>query len=234
MGLLAGRSDGSGPAPAALRSDDRTDTARRIALAQRIRNAAKDARGTPAERYLASRAIMIPPPSSLRWAPLLRRPDGTTGPAMVARVDRLDGALVGVLRTWLYRDDAGYWHRRDRASLGPIGGGAVRLAPAAETLMVGEGIETCLAAMQAAAQPAWASLSTAGMTALRLPAVVRLVIILTDHDANGAGERAARAAAQRWLGESRRVRIAMPPEPGTDMADVLVGCTCAEMRDAAA
>jgi hypothetical protein len=66
---------------------------------------------------------------------------------------------------------------------------------------------------------------------------VRQVIILADHDANGAGERAARAAAIRWVGEGRRVRIAMPPEPGTDFADLLAGRSCAPMaevhRDAA-
>ena len=37
------------------------------------------------------------------------------------------------------------------------------LAPAHETLLVGEGVETCLAAMQATAQPAWAALSTSGL-----------------------------------------------------------------------
>jgi putative DNA primase/helicase len=131
---------------------------------------------------------------------------------MVARVDGLDGELTGVHRTWLDRDEAGVWLRRDRASLGPIGGGAVRFAPGAETLLIGEGMETCLAAMQATTQPAWAALSTSGMTALRLPAGVRTVIILADHDRSGAGERAARAAARRWLAERRRVRIALPPE----------------------
>ena len=42
-------------------------------------------------------------------------------------------------------------------------GGAVRLAPAAEKLMVGEGIETVLAAMQATGMPGWAALSTSGL-----------------------------------------------------------------------
>ena len=31
--------------------------------------------------------------------------------------------FVGVHRTWLYRNDSGLWGRRDRATLGPIGGG---------------------------------------------------------------------------------------------------------------
>ena len=106
--------------------------------------------------------------------------------------------------------------------LGGASGGAVRLAPAAEALMVGEGVETCVAAMQATGQPAWAALSTSGLTALILPPIVRQVVSLADHDANGAGERAAHKAAQRWLAEGRRARIAMPPEPGTDFNDVLL------------
>jgi len=156
---------------------------------------------------------------------------------MVARIDNIDGEPIGIHRTYLARDDRGQWRRRDRASLGPIGGAAVRLAPAGDTLMIGEGIETCLAAMQATAQPAWAALSTSGMVALILPPTVRSVVILADHDRNGAGGRAALAAGQRWLAEGRRVRIAMPPEPGTDIADVLAGRAytgIAEVRDAAA
>jgi putative DNA primase/helicase len=49
------------------------------------------------------------------------------------------------------------------------------------------------------------------------------VIICADHDANGVGECAARSAAERWLSEGRRVRIALPPKPGTDFNDVLAG-----------
>jgi putative DNA primase/helicase len=211
------------PLPATTRPDERGNTGHRIAIAQRIWDAAQDARGTHVVPYFAGRLITIPPPPVLRYAPALRRQDGSYGPAMVARIDDLDGGLIGVHRTWLARDQVGAWRRRDRASLGPIGGGAVRLTPAAETLMIGEGIETCLSAMQATGMPAWAGLSTSGMVALILPPIVRTVIILADHDRNGAGERAARTAAQRWLDEGRRVRIALPPEPDMDMADVLAG-----------
>jgi putative DNA primase/helicase len=110
-----------------------------------------------------------------------------------------------------------------KRSLGPIGGGAVQLASAAETLMISEGIETGLSAQIACALPCWAALSTSGMSALVLPSAVLTVVILADNDPNGAGERTARTAAGRWLAEGRRVRIAMPPEPGTDFNDVLLG-----------
>jgi hypothetical protein len=212
------------------RAQDFDDRGRRIELARRIWNAARDARGSPVARYLASRGIDTDLPPSLRWAPALRRTDGTNGPAMVARIDSIDGELIGISRTWLIRDDRGIWERRDRAMLGRAGGGAVRLAPVAETLMIGEGVETSLAAMQACSMPTWAALSTSGMTALRLPPIVRTVIILADHDANGAGERSARIAAQRWRCDGRQVSVWMSPVVGEDVNDLLLAADVAEVR----
>jgi len=104
--------------------------------------------------------------------------------------------------------------------LGPCRGGAVRLAAPGDMLMVGEGIETCLAAMRATGHPAWAALSTFGLRALDLPGDVRDVIVLADGDA--PGEAAARDCAWRWKREGRRVRIARPPQ-GMDFNDMLVG-----------
>jgi DNA primase len=86
--------------------------------------------------------------------------------------------------------------------------------------MVGEGIETCLAAMQATGHPVWAALSTSGLRALDLPRDVHDVIVLADGDE--AGEAAAREAALRWMRAGRRVRIARPPR-GADFNDLLLG-----------
>jgi putative DNA primase/helicase len=219
--------------PVTVRRDsDREGAARRTAVAQRIWDAARDASRTAVVNYLAGRGVQIPLPSSLRWATALRRPDGGSGPAMVARVDDVNGRLIAIHRTWLNRDPAGQWRRRDRASLGPISGGAVRLAPAAEVLMVSEGVETAASAMQAVQLPVWAALSASGLVAVVLPPIVRSVIILADHDASGAGERAARVAAARWVDEGRRVRIALPPEPGLDFNDVLCGRGSASTQEA--
>jgi hypothetical protein len=220
LGLLDGPVEYRPPAAPVVRADD---SARNVEIARRIWGEARNAHGTPVECYLAGRNLTLPVPPSLRWAPALRRPDGTSGPAMVARVDGLDGELIGIHRTFLACDASGLWRRRDRASLGPIAGGAVRLAPVAERLLVGEGIETTLAGMVATGWPGWAALSTSGLAWLVLPPVVRHVVILADHDRSGAGERSAYTAADRWLAEGRRVRVALPPEPGTDIADVLAG-----------
>jgi putative DNA primase/helicase len=232
MGLIVGRS-GDGPPLPALRSSARDHTTPRMALARRIWDAAQDVGGTPVVHYLAGRRLTIAPPPSLRWSPRCWHREARAWlPAMVARVDNIDGEPIGVHRTYLARDDRGQWRRRDRATLGPIAGGAVRLALAAETLLVGEGLETCLASMLATARPAWAALSTSGIMALALPAIVRDVVILADHDSSGAGERAARQAAERWLGEGRRVTLALPPEPGTDFNDVLLGRAHAHITEA--
>jgi hypothetical protein len=65
-----------------------------------------------------------------------------------------------------------------------------------------------------------------------LPAIVQIVIILADNDRNGAGESAARTAGQRWVAQGRQVRIAMPPERGTDFNDVLLGRASARIQGA--
>ena len=141
---------------------------------------------------------------------------------MVALVTRgVDDMPLAIHRTFLARDGSGKAPvDPQKMMLGPCRGGAVRLAPAGDVLMVGEGIETCLAAMQATGHPAWAALSTSGLRALDLPNDVRDVIVLADGD--DAGEAAARDAALRWKREGRRVRIAHPPQ-GMDFNDMLLG-----------
>jgi hypothetical protein len=140
---------------------------------------------------------------------------------MVALVTRgTDGKPVAIHRTYLARDGA------DKAQvdpqkmmLGPCRDGAVRLGLLGDVLMIGEGIETCFAAMLATGRPAWAALSTSGLRALDLPGDVREVIVLADGD--DPGEAAARDCALRWKREGRRVRIARPPQ-GMDFNDLLV------------
>jgi hypothetical protein len=141
---------------------------------------------------------------------------------MVALVtDGISGMPQAIHRTYLARDGRGKAPVASaKMMLGPCKGGAVRLAEPEDLLMVGEGIETCLAAMQASGHPAWAALSTSGLRALDLPKDVRDVIVLADGDE--AGEAAARDCALRWKRQGRRVRIARPPQ-GMDFNDMLPG-----------
>jgi hypothetical protein len=131
------------------------------------------------------------------------------------------GKPVAVHRTFLARDGRGK-ARLDppKMMLGPCRGGVVRLGQPAGVLMVGEGIETCLAAMQATGNSTWAALSTSGLRALELPKDVSEVVVLADGDE--AGESAAQHCALRWRRQGRRVRIARPPQ-GVDFNDILMG-----------
>jgi hypothetical protein len=158
----------------------------------------------------------------LRFHAGLKHPAGGFWPAMVALVTNgADATPMAVHRTFLARDGEGKAPvDPQKMMFGPCRGGAVRLADPGDLLMVGEGIETCLAAMRATGNPAWAALSTAGLRTLDLPQGVRDVIVLADGDE--AGEAAARDCAWRWKREDRHVRIARPPK-GLDFNDLLVG-----------
>jgi hypothetical protein len=204
------------------------DDMRRREAALAIWESAKRGQGTLVEVYLASRGIHLAAPVALGFHPGLKHPSGGIWAAMVALVTNgVDGQPIGIHRTFLAHDgNAKAPVEPQKMMLGPCRGGAVRLAKSGDVLMVGEGIETCLAAMQATGEPAWAALSTSGLLTLDLPSDIRNVVVLADGDE--PGERAAQACAWRWKREDRRVRIARPPR-GMDFNDMLLrGPFCIE------
>jgi hypothetical protein len=231
-GLFRG---GAGHTPRTIISASRhhDDLSRRIAHALRIWRGASNGESTIARRYLASRGITPDQWSpSLRFHPRCPRPRGYAGnfvpplPAMVGLVEHVERGQVAVHCTYLKPNGGGKADvEKPKAIFGPVAGGAVRfgMPRAGEWFAIGEGIETTLAVAAACSMPAWAALSAGGLKTLVLPPEATHVLIAADHDANGAGDRAAHEAAARWLAEGRRVRIAMSPEPGTDFADILTG-----------
>ena len=104
--------------------------------------------------------------------------------------------------------------------LGPVAGGAARLAPHGPTLVVAEGIETAMTILQETEYPVWAALSKGGIENLVLPGDVAEVIIAADHDEPGLA--AANKAARKWTAAGRKVRIAKPPIEGWDFNDQLL------------
>jgi hypothetical protein len=199
--------------------------ANRTETALAIWNATAPSDGTTVATYLAERGLYISAPPTIRSHASLKHPSGGLWPAMVALVTRgVDDEPLAIHRTFLAHDGSGKAPAYpQKMMLGPCRGGAVRLALAGDLLMVGEGIETCFAAMQATRHPAWAALSTSGLLTLDLPLDVQDVIVLADGDE--AGEAAANKAALRWRREGRRVRIAHPPQ-GIDFNDMLMGRSC--------
>ena len=202
----------------------------RIAATLAIWHSSKPAVGSLVETYLTSRSITLQAPDALRFHAGLKHPSGGHWPAMVALVSKgVDETPIAIHRTFLARDGVGKAPvDPQKMMLGPCRCGAVRLGRPRDLLLVGEGIETCLAAMVATGHPAWAALSTSGLRALDLPKDVRDVVILADAD--DAGEAAAQDCAMRWKRQGRRVRVARPPR-GLDFNDMLLGrATVVEKR----
>ncbi len=187
------------------------------------------------ERYLAARGLAgLENCAVLRFRPDCRHPAGGSWPAMIALIQDVAGTPVGIHRTYLNDAAAGKAGLvPDKASLGPIWGGAVRLGAArapggnCPQLVIGEGIETAASAGVLMGLPAWAALSAGNLAqGVLLPSHLRFVVIAADHDppaANGRcpGREAAEAAARRWRAEGRIVHIAMPDAIG-DFNNVLL------------
>jgi Toprim domain len=112
----------------------------------------------------------------------------------------------------------------DRRTLGYAG--AVKLWPAGAQLVVGEGIETVLAAAtripyrNAPLRPAWSLLSAPALERLPvLPGVERL-IVLVDHDP--VGKSAALTCANRYQRAGRTVVRLTPTRAGADFNDLVM------------
>ena len=181
-----------------------------------------------AGKYLAGRAL-----SHLIGNPMLRyrsdvpHPAGGRYPAMVAVVKNAAGRAIACHRTYLAIDGTKARLEPSKASKGPVWGGAIRLAPVAPEIVIGEGIETAASAGVLLGLPAWAAISAGNLgKGLILPPEVRSVTIAADDDGinehgHNPGIEAAETAAARWQAEGRKVRIIKPHEPGKDFNDIL-------------
>lgn len=201
--------------PAGRDAEDR-ETLQRQASARGIWRASSPIAGTLAENYLRqARGISIALPNCLRFD------NGSRSrgvPALVAAVIDLAGDVVAIQRTFLKPDGAG---KADvpvpKRALGPVGRGAVRLAPAAPVLGVAEGIETGLSAMELFRLPVWCALGS-NLARLTLPDQTRNVVIFADR--GEAGEAAAEKARAALHGQRRKVAVRFP-KVGDDFNDEL-------------
>jgi hypothetical protein len=105
----------------------------------------------------------------------------------------------------------------------------VKFWPAGEQLVVGEGIETVLAAAtrisyrSAALTPAWSAVARGGLGRLPVLPNVQRLILLVDNDKNGEGQKAAARCRQVWRAAGRTVVPLMPNQCGWDFNDVVLG-----------
>ncbi|WP_068312780.1 CHC2 zinc finger domain-containing protein [Polycladidibacter hongkongensis] len=163
------------------------DAAKERARAQAIWQQGAAFTGSPAETYLREvRALggAALQTQVLRYHPALpfwhAGADGTLriihqGPAMLAAFQRRDGRFAALHMTWL--DLTGPAQQKGKARIvaqdgsvlpakkirGPFMGSAIRLSPPALTMSLGEGIETCGAAI-ASGCPAWVAGTLGNLT----------------------------------------------------------------------
>ena len=133
-------------------------------------------------------------PASLRFHPRLKHRSGVYLPAMVAAIEYLDGAIVGVHRTFLKPDGTG------KADVEPRerwrSGGGYRLRGPSNgrrspswSLVRGNRDRACNPASDREVH-VWCALGTSNLRRVELPGFVREVIVAADHDDAGIEGRA--------------------------------------------
>ena len=218
--------------PAEMRQIPRLDEIQAQTAAKRQRalelwEHAKPLEGTLAERYLAeTRRIDLAacrmPRRVCASIRAVRSVLAVRYPCLVAlRRDAISDEPVSIHRIALTLDG----QRIERRMLGR--GGVVKLYPKGQRLIVGEGIETTLAAATRISrwgsllQPAWSAVDAGRLGSLPLIDGVERLVILVDNDLNGAGQAAALRCAERWSQAGREVVRLTPKRPGFDFNDLV-------------
>jgi putative DNA primase/helicase len=204
----------------------------RIKRAQALWNEAADPRGTRAVQYLMTRALDLAADLAgavLRYHPRCPWRNENSGrteriPALLAAFESIDtNDITAVHRIRL--DQPQRWPKADRRMLGVVHRAAVKLDPVATTIMIGEGVETCIAARQCMASgdieraPVWALGSVGAISFFpTLDGVKRLIIL---GETGEASAQVVRLCGQRWQRAGRRVQV-LYSEIGSDVNDALM------------
>jgi Toprim domain/CHC2 zinc finger len=214
--------------------DQQQSADEKIAFVREIWNATQPLAGTIGEKYLAeTRGIDVSKlpltiKSVLRFHPNCVFGSGTHRPCIVALMrDPVTDAAVGIHRIGLESRD-GKIVKLDRKALGHMG--VVKLWPldGSDRLVVGEGIETVLAAATRIAYrgapltPAWSAVAKCGLTHLPVLPGVATLIQLVDHDTNNEGQNAAARGRRTWEAAGRKVIPLIPKQVSWDFNDVVL------------
>jgi Toprim domain len=204
----------------------------RINRAQALWNEAADPRGTRAVQYLMTRALDLADDlagAALRYHPRCPWRNENSGrteriPALLAAFESIDtDDITAVHRIRL--DQPQRWPKADRRMLGVVQRAAVKLDRIATTIMIGEGIETCMAARQCMATgdieraPVWALGSVGAISFFPVLDGVKRLIILGE--SGEASAQAVRLCGQRWQNAGRRVQV-LYSDIGSDVNDALM------------
>jgi putative DNA primase/helicase len=217
---------------ASLRERRTEDDLLRIKRAQSLWNEAADPRGTMAVQYLMARALDLADDLAaavLRFHPRCPWRNEDTGraeriPALLAAFRSIDDDDITAIHR-IHLDQPQRWPKADRRMLGLVHRAAVKLDPVATTLIIGEGVETCMAARQCMATgdieraPVWALGSVGAISFFPILDGVKRLIILGE--SGEASAQAVRLCGQRWQHAGRRVQV-LYSEIGSDVNDALM------------
>jgi putative DNA primase/helicase len=216
--------DRPGPAPPPRKRSDNSG------LALALWAEARHPDGSPVEPYLASRGLALPPEAAgaaLRWHPDCPFGQGTRVGCMVALVRNVvTDQPQAIHRTAIDRDGRKLEHlgSKGRMSLGPTGGGAVKLTPDEDVELhvgIGEGLESTLSlrTMRGCERLAvWCLLSSDNMKRLPVLGGIESLCVAVDHEPTGI--LAAREVAARWQAAGREVLLFAPRERSADLNDL--------------
>jgi DNA polymerase I-like protein with 3'-5' exonuclease and polymerase domains len=210
-----------------VRPASKTSDEENIQAALRLWEQGVPIAGTLAARYLADTrridlaALPADIDAVLRFHSRCPFGPGTRHPCLLAlmRNPRTD-TVSGVHRTALSSDA----QKIERRMLGRTG--VAKLWPAGSQLVLGEGVETTLAAATrihhrgAPLRPAWSALAAIPLGQFPLIPGVERLIVLVDHDPEG--KTAAACCAERWTGAGRTVVRLTPKQRGFDFNDIIL------------
>jgi Toprim domain len=199
----------------------------RIERAVKIWNESDSPRGTAAEQYLASRCLDLPDDlagSVLRFHPRTPWRDENSGetiriPCLIAPFRSIDDDQITAIHR-IRVDQPERWPKTDRRMFGVVRRSAVKLGMPTKTLIIGEGVETCMAARQFdLGNFAWALGSVGAISFFPVLPGIRTLLILAE--TGNASAEAVKICSRRWQDSYRTVKIAKP-DIGSDMNDALM------------
>jgi putative DNA primase/helicase len=175
-----------------------------------------------AKRYFERRGLICPSyidERVLRFSPKCPFGNNERHPALIALFTGIeDNEPRAILRIALTSDG----EKINRKMLGPVGGAAIKLSPDVEVstrLHIGEGLETCIAAMLAGFRPTWAVGSAGAIAAFPVRTGIKALSILGEVNDGSANARAAQACAIRWQEADADIFV-IEPLIGGDLNDV--------------
>jgi len=176
--------------------------------------------GSIAASYLSLRGlpslVTSPALGFVDALPLSPHKAAPAAPCLLAKISNQAGEFVGVQATFFFRRSRRLQKRR--LVFGRQKGFAIHLGTAANTLLVGEGLESTASAARRLNAPAWALLNTANLSSFQAPQGVKSLIIACDND--GPGRKAAEQCRDRHQARGLSCEIKAPDTAGADWNDL--------------